>query len=171
MGEQKLKDMKEAMKFFINKLGALDRLAIVPFNKSIPDKFRNASLAFMTDQRPKDKAIRDIEGLKAEEGTNIKAGLEAGIKILNAERSKKHSAGKRASCVFLLSDGDENSIDKVSSLIEDGSVGNVTIHTFGFGTKHNEKVRTCTRSLCYIYTYMPSYFIAVIKLYYILLLT
>lgn len=150
MAGKKLQDMKAAMKFLIKKLGTSDRLAIVPFSSSVHRRYPDYSLIAMTGQREKDMAIDEIQGLRAGGDTNIKDGLMAGINILVEERREM---AKRASCIFLMSDGFEN-INQARSLFD--AVAGVTVHTFGFGIKSNAKLLfdIASRSHIGIYHYV-----------------
>lgn len=135
MKGDKLAKMKKAMSFVLEKLGKNkigDRVAIIPF-ASEADKTHAKQLARVNkDALPKWAAF--IDGLQAHGNTNMKAGLQVGVDLLLARRGKD---AERTGVIFLMSDGVQTHGD--AGAVAD--VSKVNVQTFGFGEKHEPKVR------------------------------
>ncbi|GMP50293.1 hypothetical protein CsSME_00016969 [Camellia sinensis var. sinensis] len=129
MEGEKLEKMKIAMLFMIKKLSPIDRLSVVKFNQV---SHRLCPLRQITEN-----SQREIENLVnaliANGYTNISAGLETGLKVLNDRRF----ISGRAVGIMLMSDGQQN-IDGDAAQVP---VGNVPVYTFGFGSDHDPRVR------------------------------
>jgi hypothetical protein len=120
--------MKTAMQFVIKKLSPIDRLSIVAFSD---DAERLCHLRSVTqDSQAHLKYL--VDRLRPINCTNIQAGLETGLKVLNDRRI----AGGRVASIFLLSDGEQNEGDATTVDVSD-----VAVYTFGFGAGSNHKVR------------------------------
>ncbi|CAL5003226.1 unnamed protein product [Urochloa decumbens] len=130
MGGSRLKQMHAAMDFVLGKLGDNDKIAIVNFSSEAHTNGYNAPKPF--DENKKD-AKKLVDGLHAKGDTNIEEGLRAAIKIL--DKGRRGWDKKRASCIFLMSDGVQNRGDARKVF---GELPNWTVHTFGFGEKHDE---------------------------------
>uniref|UniRef100_A0A2C9U2H7 VWFA domain-containing protein n=1 Tax=Manihot esculenta TaxID=3983 RepID=A0A2C9U2H7_MANES len=128
MAEEKLAKAKTAMLFVIKKLSFIDRLTIVTFSG---DAKRLSPLRQLTENSQKDFENL-INGLKADGNTNITAGLQNGLKIINERRL---SAGRSVG-IMLMSDGEQNAGGDAAQV----PVGNVPVHTFGFGINHEPRV-------------------------------
>ncbi|CAN6372764.1 unnamed protein product [Urochloa humidicola] len=126
----KLDKLKTAMKFVISKLGPTDRLSIVSFSTTAE---KLCPLQSMTG--PSKERLKEIvENLKAQGSTNMKAGLETGLKVV---AGRQHKRGRVAS-VILMSDGQQNEgadADATTVPIHD-----VAVYTFGFGADQDAKV-------------------------------
>uniref|UniRef100_A0ACD5TDN5 Uncharacterized protein n=1 Tax=Avena sativa TaxID=4498 RepID=A0ACD5TDN5_AVESA len=123
----RLAKMKTAMDFVIKKLGPVDRLSVVTFSDHA-DKLchlRSVTEAFRADLKAR------VDGLTVVGSTNIRDGLETGIKVLADRRITRG----RVAGVFLLSDGDEN-IGHAAGV----DVSHVAVYTFGFGADYDPKV-------------------------------
>ncbi|CAM0885334.1 unnamed protein product [Alopecurus aequalis] len=129
MAGQKLHDTKVAMQFIVKKLGPIDRLSIVSFSDTAK---RLCRLRFMTEDR-KAELERRVNELKEHGLTNISDGLQTGRQVLDGRRL---SAGRVAS-IILMSDGEHNHGNVRPETVD---VGNVSVHTFGFGDGHNPRV-------------------------------
>ncbi|VAH99989.1 unnamed protein product [Triticum turgidum subsp. durum] len=120
MQGDKLQSMKMAMQFVIMKLTPVDRLSVVSFSGSAT---RHCPLRSVTQQAQADlKAI--VDGLVANGGTNIKAGLDTALAIVAGRATTK----ARTPNVFLMSDGQQSDGDA-----RQVDPGNVAVYTFGFG--------------------------------------
>ncbi|XP_044959481.1 E3 ubiquitin-protein ligase WAV3-like [Hordeum vulgare subsp. vulgare] len=120
MRGEKLQSMKRAMQFVIMKLTPVDRLSVVSFSSSAT---RHCPLRSVTQQAQTDlKAI--VDGLVANGGTNIKAGLDTALAVIAGRATTK----ARTPNVFLMSDGQQTDGDA-----RQVDPGNVAVYTFGFG--------------------------------------
>ncbi|KAJ1276172.1 hypothetical protein BS78_05G193700 [Paspalum vaginatum] len=130
---EKLKKLKTAMKFVISKLGPMDRLSIVSFSD---DAKMLCPLRYMTAECQQ-QLIKEIveEKLAADNKTNMRDGLETGLKVLAGRR---HRSGWVAS-IILMSDGQQNKGPVGGAM--DVPIGDVaTVYTFGFGANQDAKV-------------------------------
>ncbi|KAI8000461.1 E3 ubiquitin-protein ligase WAVH1 [Camellia lanceoleosa] len=128
MEGEKLEKMKIAMLFMIKKLSPIDRLSVVTFN--------GVSHRLCPLQQITENSQREIENLVnaliADGGTNISAGLQTGLKVLNDRRLTSW----RAVGIMLMSDGQQNEDGDATQVL----VGNVPVYTFGFGADHDPRV-------------------------------
>eukprot|EP01036_Dinobryon_divergens_P028637 gene28637-37617_t len=130
MTGSKLESLKTAMKFVIQSLGSNDRLAICYFNSDAGNL--HGLLRMSASNKSKStKIIRDQ--LNAGGGTNILAGMQCGAQILDTRRTRN-----TASCVFLLTDGQDrsNTPEKIAlarRLKDNGTA----LFVFGFGSDHD----------------------------------
>ncbi|KAJ9189337.1 hypothetical protein P3X46_000645 [Hevea brasiliensis] len=111
MEGEKIAKVKTAMLFVIKKLSPIDRLSIVPVANELESL---------------------INGLNAHGNTNICAGLQIGLKVIN-DRSL---SGGRSVGIMLMSDGQQNAGGDAATV----PVGDVPVHTFGFGINHEPKM-------------------------------
>ncbi|GMN52504.1 hypothetical protein TIFTF001_021657 [Ficus carica] len=117
---EKIGKLKIAMQFLVRKLSPVDRLSVVTFSH---DSTRLFPLRQITEKSQED-IIKQVNALDAVGGTNIAAGLEMGVEVLNDRRFKDSRVG----AIMLMSDGDQNIGDACQV-----QVGNFAVHTFGFG--------------------------------------
>ena len=117
---EKIGKLKIAMQFLVRKLSPVDRLSVVTF---CHDSTRLFPLRQITDKSQED-IITQVNDLVAVGGTNIAAGLQMGVEVLN-DRCLKDS---RVGAIMLMSDGDQNIGDACQV-----QVGNFAVHTYGFG--------------------------------------
>ncbi|CAL5440766.1 unnamed protein product [Camellia sinensis] len=128
MGGEKLEKMKIAMLFMIKKLGPIDRLSIVTFNEGSQ---RLCPLRQITENSQWE--IENlVNSLVANGGTNISAGLQTGLKVLNDRRL---TSGREVG-IMLMSDGQQNEGGDAAQV----PVGNVPVCTYGFGADHDPMV-------------------------------
>ena len=128
MQGDKLEKLKIAMQFLIRKLSPIDRLSVVTF---CHDSTRLFPLRQITD-KSKEDIINQVNDLVAVGGTNIAAGLQMGVEVLN-DRCLKDS---RVGAIMLMSDGYQNIGDACQV-----QVRNFAVHTFGFGKDMKPDVR------------------------------
>ncbi|KAF2299753.1 hypothetical protein GH714_003072 [Hevea brasiliensis] len=128
MKGEKIAKVKTAMLFVIKKLSPIDRLSVVTFSK---DAARLCPLRQITESSQRELENL-INGLNADGATNITAGLQTGLKVLNDRRL----SGGRSVGIMLMSDGEQNAGGDAAQV----SVGNVPVHTFGFGINHDPRV-------------------------------
>ncbi|KAK9714040.1 hypothetical protein RND81_06G067600 [Saponaria officinalis] len=142
---KKLALLKQAVKFVINNLGPTDRLSIITFSTHAQ---RLTPLTRMTDEGRKD-TLRTVDRIKVHGSTNIIAGLQIAVKVLDQRRQKNPVAS-----IILLSDGcDTDNYNfiaclnrlpqSIRSIAVESSVKpgpNVAqVYTFGFGADHDAK--------------------------------
>ncbi|CAL5395109.1 unnamed protein product [Camellia sinensis] len=128
MGGEKLEKMKIAMLFMIKKLSPIDRLSIVVFNGC---SHMLCPLRQIT-KNSQEEIENLVNALVANGGTNISAGLQMGLKVLNDRRL----TSGRAVGIMLMSDGQQNAGGDAAQV----PVGNVPVCTFGFGADHDPMV-------------------------------
>lgn len=127
MKGDKLEKMKTAVRFVIKKLSPIDRLSVVTFAASSE---RLCPLRQITEHS-QTEIENKVKALVANGGTNIAAGLQTGLQVLN---DRKLTCG-RAVGIMLMSDGVQTDGDATKV-----PVGKVPVHTFGFGQDHDPKV-------------------------------
>ncbi|GMP55754.1 hypothetical protein CsSME_00020483 [Camellia sinensis var. sinensis] len=139
MGGEKLEKMKIAMLFMIKKLSPIDRLSIVVFNGG---SHRLCPLRQITENS-QEEIENLVNALVANGGTNISAGLQTGLKVLNDRRL----TSGRVVGIMLMSDGQQNAGGDAAQV----PVGNVPVCTFGFGADHDPTV-CCIEKNNFIHT-------------------
>ncbi|KAG8649239.1 E3 ubiquitin-protein ligase WAV3-like [Manihot esculenta] len=128
MAGEKLAKVKTAMLFVIKKLSPIDRLSVVTF---AGDARRLCPLRQITEDSQ--KFLENlVNGLNADGATNITAGLQTGLKIIN----DRNLSGGRSVGIMLMSDGEQNRGGDAAQV----PVGKVPVHTFGFGVNHDPRV-------------------------------
>ncbi|KAJ9184402.1 hypothetical protein P3X46_004132 [Hevea brasiliensis] len=128
MAGAKIAKAKTAMLFMIKKLSSIDRFSLVTFSG---DAIRLCPLRQISENSRKELENL-INGLKASGNTNITAGLQTGLKVIN-DRSLRRG---RSVGIMLLSDGEQNTGGDAAQV----PIGKVPVHTFGFGKNHQSKV-------------------------------
>ena len=129
MRGNKLAKLKIAMQFVIKKLSPIDRLSVVTF---AGNSRRLCPLRQITETSQAE-IEKMVNALVAVGNTNITAGLQTGLKVLN----DRNLTSGRVVGIMLMSDGDQNAGGNAA----DVQVGDVPVHTFGFGADHDPKVR------------------------------
>ncbi|KAJ3703959.1 hypothetical protein LUZ61_007664 [Rhynchospora tenuis] len=133
MAGDKMGEMKIAMLFVMTKLSLVDRLSIVVYSNEAK---RLCPLRQITENSKLELKYL-IEGCLANGGTNMEQGLRMGLSIL---KDRTCSRGRVGAIIF-MSDGMEGDGFKVGvSNASNVEVGDVTVHTFGFGYEHDPKV-------------------------------
>jgi len=126
--DQKLEKLKTAMQFVIRKLSSVDRLSVVTFANRAA---RLCPLRQITNDSQSD-IEKIVKGLVANGGTNITAGLQIALQVLNDRRLSEGRVG----AIMLMSDGVQNDGGDARNV----AVGNVPVHTFGFGKDYDAAV-------------------------------
>ncbi|CAH9080456.1 unnamed protein product [Cuscuta epithymum] len=129
MAGTKLALLKRAMSFVIQNMGPADRLAVVAFSSTARRLF---PLRRMSDTGQR-AALKAVNSLVANGGTNITEGLRMGTKIMN-DRKDQNPVGS----IILLSDGqDTYTASNISEQLNLSSRFEIPVHTFGFGGDHD----------------------------------
>lgn len=137
MQGKKIEDARTSVRNLISQLGSADRFALVTYSSGV-HKYSNLMQMNPANQKYMQQMVNNIY---AGGGTNLGAGLQAGINILkNAE--KNGNLGR----IILISDGLAN-----EGITEPGSLGNMastalenefSISTAGIGSDFNEQLMT-----------------------------
>ncbi|CAN6299167.1 unnamed protein product [Urochloa humidicola] len=134
MSGNKLRLLKQAMRFVIDNLGPADRLSVVSFSHVADRRIR---LTRMSDDG-KASANHAVDSLVASGSTDIGRGLRVASKVLAHRRYKN-----AVTSVILLSDGQDtvmngrNFTRLVPNPFRAAGTRPGPIHTFGFGTDHD----------------------------------
>jgi uncharacterized protein YegL len=129
------------MKFLIETLTPSDRLSIITF-QSVGNRI--CPLKAVTQENLVTFS-NHINGLYASGGTSIMSGMDLALKTI---RDRK--IPNKVTSVFLLSDGQdkgaENQLKEALAREENKDLGVFSIHSFGFGTDHDEDLmnKICT---------------------------
>ncbi|KAL5555706.1 hypothetical protein UlMin_037942 [Ulmus minor] len=128
MRGNKLAKLKIAMQFVIKKLSPIDRLSVVTF---AGNSRRLCPLRQITETSQAE-IEKMVNALVTVGNTNITAGLQTGLKVLN----DRNLTSGRVVGIMLMSDGDQNAGCNAA----DVHIGDVPVHTFGFGADHDPRV-------------------------------
>ena len=139
MAGRKLDLVKRAVKFVIQNLGPSDRLSIVSFSTTARRVF---PLRRMTVEG-RESAIQAVDSLRAEEMTNVVAGLVIATRVLEERRERNPVAS-----IMLLSDGMDSYCHSLSQLMDNLPTSirsanmehEIPVHTFGFGNDHDANI-------------------------------
>ena len=121
MAGEKLDKMKIAMQFVIKKLSSSDRLSIVTFNNEADVLCGLRRI----NENSKEEIENLINGLVAGYTTNLSDGLQTGLKVLK----QRKFTSRRMEAILIMSDGQQNCGTDAAQV----PVGNIPVHTFGFG--------------------------------------
>jgi len=130
MGDQnKIGDLKSAMRFIIDELQPTDRLSIVTF-----ENFGHRCLRLRRmDSQGRDEATVQTMRLQAGGGTNIAEGLDLGLAVLEQRRQRN-----QVSAILLLTDGQDSSFRcAIPSMVQRASKAGAGLYAFGFGQDHD----------------------------------
>jgi len=128
----KIDDLRKAVKFIIDQSGPQDRLSIVTFNNSAARVLRMRN---MTGEGKND-AVCAAMRLTAGGGTSITAGLTMGIEVLEQRRHRN-----KVSAIMLLTDGqDFSAASNMPRLIARARAEGSSLYAFGFGSDHDSKL-------------------------------
>jgi len=125
----KIGDLKEAVRFIIDESRPQDRLSIVTFNSHAQRKLKLRRM----DRQGKDEATVETMRLTASGGTSIAAGLDMGLAVLEQRRQRN-----KVSAVLLLTDGqDHSSRAHLQTLTQRAAKAGCGLYAFGFGVDHD----------------------------------
>lgn len=137
MKGRKINDARRAILQLLTDLSARDRLALVTYSDDVQI---GADLLTVTDDNRKRLAAA-VNSVQVGGGTNLGAGLQAGISILNSSIRSANSAK-----VILISDGlankgvtDINALGNMAALAVESEFA---ISTVGVGSDYNEHLMT-----------------------------
>lgn len=133
MSGEKIKLVKDSLKYLVSILEPSDRLALVTFENNA--QTLNNFLAMTESNKETIRPL--IESIPASGGTNIHVGLETAMLLL-----KKRKYKNKVSSIFLLSDGQDNNtgevLPKLEKTMQDLKLDqSFTINTFGYGADHD----------------------------------
>ena len=144
MEGERLHLVKETLEFMLTQLTEIDRISIVKFD----DRASRVLPLLLMNENGKVAAAKVISTLSVDGYTNIVGGLNLGIKIAAQARMKNNSTA-----IILLSDGkDDNSrtvCERARICIDSYKNLNIsyTIHTFGYGLKHDAETMSVIAEL------------------------
>lgn len=131
MKGEKITLVKHILQFILSQLNEHDRLSIITFDKQVYGVFGlNQCSQYNQSNVLKDR-IMNSEYLVPSGGTNIKAGLERGLRVLT-ERHEQNPI----TAMLLLTDG----MGTIPSDEELNELPPIPIHCFGIGTDHDARV-------------------------------
>lgn len=125
----KINDLKEAVRFVIDEARPQDRLSIVTFNHEADRKLNLRRM----DRQGQDDATAAILRLSASGGTSIAAGLDMGLAVLENRRQRN-----KVSAILLLTDGhDRSTRPHLQALTQRAAQAGCGLYAFGFGADHD----------------------------------
>lgn len=128
----KIEDLRKAVKFIIEQSSPQDRLSIVTFNNSAARVLRMRNMT----SDGKNDALCAAMRLTAGGGTSITSGLTMGLDILE-QRRQRH----KVSAILLLTDGqDRSAASNMPRLIARARAEGSALYAFGFGSDHDAKL-------------------------------
>jgi len=134
MQGSKIQSLIKAMEFVIQKLTYKDRLSIVFFNSYAGDIH---DWLPMTDDN-KTKSVNLLKSLRATGGTDIYAGMRHGWSHIQNQNQQKTLKTKTQSCIFLLTDGQDNTnLQEKKQLAHNIKQNGTSFFVFGFGSDHD----------------------------------
>ena len=139
MSGDKIKLVRESLKYLVNLMKEEDNFALVEFESKAKVVNNFTKMA----EENKTLLMKNIDNLKAYGGTNILDGLKKALDLITDD----YSSGERIASLILLSDGQDNYYynmvdDYFLDYIEDTGKENYifTLHTFGYGNDHDAKL-------------------------------
>jgi len=139
MEGQKIREVKQSLRFLLDLLKPKDRISIVTF-----DDYSRLVLAPKLVRDSRETILEAIDSLHVKGATNISEGLTDTFKTMLARKSQNQVTG-----IILLSDGQDNKyfnqggavVEKYfkewSEKLKDHSYN---IHTFGYGDDHDAEL-------------------------------
>jgi Mg-chelatase subunit ChlD len=129
MSGSKIENLKRAMEFVVSTLGEKDRLSIVTFNSSATVL---QGMWKMGEGR-KEASRTIVRSISAGGGTDIYRGMQQGWQVLQNRKTKNP-----ASCMFLLTDGQDGSfLEEKKQLAKTMRENGTALFIFGFGNDHD----------------------------------
>ncbi|KAJ3215675.1 hypothetical protein HDU67_000143 [Dinochytrium kinnereticum] len=135
----KIDSVKSTLHYIVDALAPTDRLSIVKFNSSaqVVAPFLLCSSEAGpsgTGQSSKARLVATVNGLGADGGTSIYAGLDAALKMVGGRRTRN-----RTCAIVLLSDGqDSMQGSQYDELVSRAASLDTAIFTFGYGVDHDD---------------------------------
>jgi len=137
MQGRKLKDARRAVLKLLSNLSAKDRFAMVTYS----DGVQIASGLVNVTQDNRVDLVTAVNGVRAGGGTNLGAGLQAGINMLRTPYRSNNAAR-----VILISDGLANrgitSVKSLTGIASAAVEGEFAVSTVGVGIDFNEQLMT-----------------------------
>lgn len=127
---EKMGDAKTSAKFLVDQLDDRDTLTVISFDDGAEVL---AQAGKMTPDN-KQKAKKAIDTLYARGGTDMIAGLKAGI----GQVKERVGQGEQVNRVILISDGVPNVSDGLVDLSRDAQSRGISVSTLGVGVDYNE---------------------------------
>ncbi|KAF0897389.1 hypothetical protein E2562_036778 [Oryza meyeriana var. granulata] len=124
---RRLNLLRNAMDLVIERLGADDRLAIVPFHSSVVD----ATGLLEMSVEGRSVASRKVQSLAVAGGTKLFPALNIAVEILEGRHWEEK--GGRVGVVILISDGDDRTI------FREAIHPRYPVHAFGFRGAHDAR--------------------------------
>eukprot|EP01064_Diplonema_japonicum_P018015 TRINITY_DN2660_c1_g5_i1.p1 TRINITY_DN2660_c1_g5~~TRINITY_DN2660_c1_g5_i1.p1 ORF type:complete len:526 (+),score=133.33 TRINITY_DN2660_c1_g5_i1:65-1579(+) len=142
MRGEKLNMVAQTLEFVVRELSANDQFGIVTYDNSV----RQALPMLMMDSGNQLKALSAIRGIRPGGATNLSGGLFEGMREIIRQKPATTTADAKtvSNCVWLFTDGHANEgvtttegiTTEMDKLLGDDS--DMVIHTFGFGSSHND---------------------------------
>lgn len=127
--DNKLEELRNAVRFIIGEARDSDRISIVTFNSSAR---RQTALKRM-DAGGKDESIQAILRLNASGGTTIAAGLGTALQIVEQRRQRN-----KVTAILLLTDGQDGSFKhSLPQQVRQAANLGCSLYAFGFGNDHD----------------------------------
>jgi Ca-activated chloride channel family protein len=137
MQGRKLEDARQAVLKLLFSLSAKDRFAMVTYS----DRVQITSSLTKVTNANRGRLVQAVHGVRAGGGTNLGAGLQAGINLL--QRPYRSSNAAR---VILISDGLANrgvtDLKSLAGIASAAVAGEFAISTVGVGVEFNEHLMT-----------------------------
>jgi Ca-activated chloride channel family protein len=137
MQGNKLKDARRAVLKLLSKLTARDRFALVTYSEGV----QIASGLINVTEENRAQLVSVVNGVRAGGGTNLGAGLQAGINLLTTPLRSGNSAR-----VILISDGLANrgitDLKSLTGIALAAVEGEFAVSTVGVGVEFNEQLMT-----------------------------
>ena len=137
MQGRKLEDARRAVLELLSNLSAKDRFAMVTYSEGVQIA---SGLTNVTKDR-RAQLVSAVNGVRAGGGTNLGAGLQAGINLLRTPFRSNNSAR-----VILISDGLANrgitDIKSLTGIASSAVESEFSISTVGVGVEFNEQLMT-----------------------------
>jgi len=143
MARKKLALCKKTLELLLRELRPKDRFGLVTFS----DEAKIEIPARKLNDANKQAALRTIMSIKSRRGTNLSGGIGMGAKEMHAIEEPNSVRS-----IFILTDGHVNKgirdhegvVELTKGCIgtnaDDDTVAPMTVHTFGYGTRHDENL-------------------------------
>merc|ERR1712137_774691 len=146
MSGDKMKSLKDTLKFAISEMGQKDRLAIVEYDSNVKTTLPLTRM----DQAGKAQASKVASAIHPGSTTNMSGGLMEGLRLIPEDAGIDTVVS-----TLLLTDGLANKgIRTAKGIIamvrkaQSEGVGRCTVNTFGFGADHDATMLTDIAQAC-----------------------